>query len=172
MKKLFLLTFSFLSIQLFAQDLTNYEKAPIFPNCENEEIANLNNCFTEQLASFIYNNLSIPQIVKDDNYSGDVFVLFEVTKEGIFKVIYIDATYNELKESIRNVYQELPNIKPATYNGRPIFKQYSYRIKIPLEDPSQIKINEIKRSDTYHKILHTQREINVCPTCCYMSPQQ
>ncbi|MFK2819380.1 gliding motility protein RemB [Flavobacteriaceae sp. LMIT009] len=147
MKKLFLLTFSFLSIQLFAQDLTNYEKAPIFPNCENEEIANLNNCFTEQLASFIYNNLSIPQIVKDDNYSGDVFVLFEVTKEGIFKVIYIDATYNELKESIRNVYQELPNIKPATYNGRPIFKQYSYRIKIPLEDPSQIKIDEIQSAD-------------------------
>lgn len=147
MKKLFLLTFSFLSIQLFAQDLTNYEKAPVFPNCENEEIADLNNCFTEQLASFIYNNLSIPQIVKDDNYNGDVFVLFEVTKEGIFKIIYIDATYNELKESIRNLYQELPKIKPATYNGRPIFKQYSYRIKIPLEDPSQIKIDEIQSAD-------------------------
>jgi hypothetical protein len=147
LKKLFLLTFSFLSIQLFAQDLTNYEKAPVFPNCENEEIADLNNCFTEQLASFIYNNLSIPQIVKDDNYNGDVFVLFEVTKEGIFKIIYIDATYNELKESIRNLYQELPKIKPATYNGRPIFKQYSYRIKIPLEDPSQIKIDEIQSAD-------------------------
>ena len=123
MKKLFLLTFSFLSIQLFAQDLTNYEKAPIFPNCENEEIANLNNCFTEQLASFIYNNLSIPQIVKDDNYSGDVFVLFEVTKEGIFKVIYIDATYNELKESIRNVYQELT----ATTVKNQIFFEYSIK---------------------------------------------
>ena len=67
MKKLYLLTFSFLSIQLFAQDLTNYEKAPIFPNCENEEITNLNNCFTEQLASFIYNNLSKLILFRQDS---------------------------------------------------------------------------------------------------------
>ena len=155
-KNLFLLTFSFLSIQLFAQDLSNYEKAPVFPNCENEEIENLNTCFTQELASIVFNHLKTPKEVEEENYKGDVFVLFEVTKEGTFKVIYIDATYSSLKDAVNEVFAQLPKIQPATYNGRPIFKQYSYRIKIPLEDPSMVKIEEVEGSENKISKLEKQ----------------
>ena len=138
MKKLFLLALLVYSAQLNAQETNNYEKAPVFPNCQNETINNLDQCFKDQLATFIYGNLLVPQEVTDDNYEGDVFVLFEVTKEGVFKVIYVDATYSELKESVRQTFSKLPVIQSATYNGRPVFKQYTYRIKIPLVDPTHI----------------------------------
>lgn len=156
MKKLFLLAFSICSIQLFSQNIENYEKPPVFPNCQNETIDNLSECFKTQLASFLYANLTIPQIVTDDNYTGDAFVLFEVNKEGEFKVIYIDATYTELKVAIRSTFAKLPIILPATYNGRPIFKQYSYRIKIPLEDPSTIQTENIQ---TIEEGVSSQLEI-------------
>ena len=40
MKQLFLLICTTFSIQLSAQNLDNYEKAPIFPNCQNEVVSN------------------------------------------------------------------------------------------------------------------------------------
>ena len=79
--------------------------------------------------------LKLPQIVIDEAYKGDVQVLFEVNKKGEFKVIYLDAIYDELKEESKRVFELLPNVKPATYNGKPTFVQYSIGIAIPLIEP-------------------------------------
>ncbi len=157
MKQLFLLICTTFSIQLSAQNLDNYEKAPIFPNCQNEVVSNLNQCFKDQLASIIHGKLIIPQVVKDENYKGDVYVLFEVTAQGEFKVIYIDAAYKELKEAIQEVYSNLPDVQPATYNGRPVFKQYSYKIKIPLVDPSSIDQQENIDLETNEVLTEIER---------------
>src|SRR5690606_15481756 len=70
--------------------------------------------------------------VLDQNFKGEVSVIFEVDAEGTFKVIYTDAMYDELKEEAKRVFDLFPTIKPATYNGKPTFKQYSIAIKIPL----------------------------------------
>ncbi|RSK39792.1 gliding motility protein RemB [Mangrovimonas spongiae] len=110
-----------------------YEKPPVFPECENESIENIKTCFDNQIFSHIFKTFQVPDIVKDD-YEGDVAVLFEVDKEGDFRVIYVDAIYDELKDEVKNVFSKLPKIQPATYNGNPIFKQYSVVIKIPLQD--------------------------------------
>jgi hypothetical protein len=138
MKKLFLLPLIFFYLNALSQD-TNYEKSPVFPKCESQDLENLSNCFKSELAQFIHEKFKTPQVVIDENYMGNVFVLFEVTVEGNFKVVYVDATYTELKKEIKNVFSQLPKIQPATYNGRPIFKQYSYKISIPLEAPSAIQ---------------------------------
>ncbi len=143
MKKFFLLALSFVSLTIVAQDLSEYEKPPVFPNCENESIEDLKSCFYEQVSQLVYHSFKIPQIVKDENYSGSIVVLFEVDAKGNFVVLYVDAIYNELKKAVQQVFSEFPKITPATYNGNPTYKQYSYQIKIPLENPS----NSIQNSD-------------------------
>ena len=61
-------------------------------------------------------------------------MIFEVDTTGQFRVIYTDALFNELKEEAKRVFSDFPKTKPATYNGRKTFKQYSISIKIPLTD--------------------------------------
>lgn len=152
MKKLFLLFLIFFSLNVLAQDV-NYEKPPVFPDCETQDIELLSNCFKTELATFIHSNFNLPQVVIEENYKGNVFVLFEVTDKGNFKVLYIDATYNELKDEINNIFMQLPTIQPATYNGRPIFKQYSYTIAIPLMSPESINSsNKQSNVNTISKI--------------------
>lgn len=142
MKKLFLLPLIFFSLNVLAQDV-DYEKSPVFPKCESQDIEALSNCFKSELAYFIHEKFKTPQIVIDENYKGNIFVLFEVTNQGSFKVLYTDATYTELKIEIEEVFNQLPKIQPATYNGRPIFKQYSYKISIPLEAPSAVELSDV-----------------------------
>jgi len=124
------------SLNVFTQDLQDYEKSPVFPECESVSIKELKTCFNQQVAQFVYHNFNIPQIVTDDNYNGSIVVLFEVDANGNFVVLYVDAIYNELKTEANRVFATLPKIKPATYNGKPTYKQYSYTIKIPLEAPN------------------------------------
>lgn len=82
MKHYFLLVFGFLQITVFAQDITDYEKPPVFLECENQDVANLKSCFYNQLSQFVFTNFKVPQVVQDENYNGEVVVLFEVNAEG------------------------------------------------------------------------------------------
>ena len=116
----------------YSQDFLDYEKPPVFPNCDTEIVYDLKNCFLNELSQFISTNFVVPNNVDENNYKGEVVVLFEVNAQGRFVVIYIDAFYDELKEEVKRVFALLPSIKPATYNGITTFKQYSYHIQIPL----------------------------------------
>lgn len=120
-----------------AQTSSFYEKDPVFSNCEGVKIDSLKQCFNNNVFAYIHDNFKVPQIVLDDNYEGKIVVLFEVDKEGQFRVMYVDALYNELKTEVKRVFSTFPKIKPATYNGNATYKQYSIPIKIPLIDQTQ-----------------------------------
>ena len=123
---------------LFSQDQANtLETFPIFPGCADVPFSNEEACFKNQLLTFITSNFNLPQKVIDEKYKGEMAVLFEVDRKGIFKVIYVDAIYPELKEEIIRVFDQLPQIEPATYNGKPTFAQFRMPLQIPL-DPLQI----------------------------------
>ena len=154
MKKLplivFILGFCYYSL---AQVETEFEKPPVFPDCESVEFDAIRSCFYRELSSRIYKGFNLPDVVVDENYSGEVIVLFEVDAEGNFVVLYVDAAYDELKTETRLVFSELPKIKPATYNGNPTFKQYSYTIPIPLIDPEESESTDERSADkTYNEI--------------------
>ncbi|WP_282031314.1 gliding motility protein RemB [Winogradskyella eximia] len=119
----------------YTQTTLTYEKPPVFNECDSEAIGQLKSCFNFKLNTFIYENFEVPQVVTDESYKGDVQVLFEVNKEGEFKVIYLDAIYDALKDESKRVFDLLPKITPATYNGNPTFVQYSITIAIPLVEP-------------------------------------
>ncbi|AXG69508.1 hypothetical protein KORDIASMS9_01731 [Kordia sp. SMS9] len=126
---LVLLTFQ----TVFGQTSTNnYEKYPVFAACETVAIADLENCFNTTLRTFVNDNFKQPEIVEKENYQGELIVVFEVTKEGTFKVLYVDAVYEDLKTEIKRVFELLPTVQPATYSGKPAYTQFTMKLEIPL----------------------------------------
>ena len=109
----------------------NFEKYPVFSSCETVAAADSKDCFNQTLIAKIKTEFKIPQDILDTNYKGDMVVLFEVTKEGVFKVINITAVSEALREELKRVFDELPKVKPATYNGRPTYMQFSMPIPVP-----------------------------------------
>ncbi|MDN3664608.1 gliding motility protein RemB [Algibacter miyuki] len=134
MKQIIVLLFIFVQYFSPAQNNAYLEKSPMFPNCDSIAFNEQRNCFDNNVYNHIYNSFKVPEKVLNENYKGEVSVLFEVDTTGQFKVVYVDAVYDELKTEVNRVFSIFPKIKPATYNGRPSFKQYSMPIKIPLVD--------------------------------------
>jgi hypothetical protein len=160
MKKFILLIFTLMQLQLVAQDIAQYEKPPVFPECESQDFSNLKTCFYNQLTLHIFNNFKVPNIVAEENYQGDIVVLFEVDTEGNFVVLYVDAIYDELKTAARLVFAEIPKIQPATYNGNATYKQYSYKIAIPLKDPVSINAEAQAKTLPLNEIERAKREFD------------
>lgn len=131
-----LLVFLISSCILAQNNSASYEKYPVFPECSEVTNANLESCFNNTIKKFVFSNFQMPEIVSTKNYQGNVVVFFEVDKEGKFKVLYTDAIYNELKDEVKRVFEALPVITPATYNGNPTYAQFTMPIAIPLEAPS------------------------------------
>ncbi|WP_194766939.1 gliding motility protein RemB [Tamlana sp. I1] len=132
MRPFILLLLLIIQFNGYSQHSTLNEKPPVFPECEGVVVDSLQQCFDNAVFNHIYNNFKVPQRVYDENYKGKVVVLFEVDTLGRFRVIYTDAYDNELKQETLRVFSEFPTIKPATYNARKTFKQYSFPIQIPL----------------------------------------
>ncbi|MFI1771847.1 gliding motility protein RemB [Thalassobellus citreus] len=132
MRQYIVLLLLLVQYNMYAQSHSYYEKAPVFSNCETVDVDSLQNCFDKNVFTHIYENFKIPQKVLNEKYKGEVVVLFEVDTTGQFRVIYVDAMYDELKTEVKRVFSRFSKIKPATYNGRKTYKQYSIPIKIPL----------------------------------------
>ena len=131
---LLLLSLIFFSLQLNAQEFDiSSEVYPEFNQCETVEFQNQQSCFNQTLINFIISNFQIPQSVANNNFRGLLTVIFEVDKEGRFQIIYLDAAYDDLKNEMRRLFEMLPVIKPATYNGRPIHMQFKLPLRIPLQ---------------------------------------
>ena len=118
------------------------ETYPLFPECSDAGFPGEERCFNATLSSFVLENFKLPSKVTEENYKGEMLVLFEVDKQGKFNVLYVDAIYSELKDEILRVFEELPVVKPATYNGKPTYAQFRMPIRIPMDqnvlEPGQI----------------------------------
>ncbi|MDT0293456.1 gliding motility protein RemB [Mesonia ostreae] len=140
--------------------ISDVEQYPLFEECEEVAVRQQESCFKLSLNTFIKSKFEMPESLAKENFAGNVTVLFEVTKEGMFKVLYIDAISEELKTEMQRVFEELPVVKPATYNGKPAYIQFRYPIYVPFSGENKINIdpnnaiaqNEVKntkkRADT------------------------
>jgi|SRR5690554_273293 len=147
MKQFLLICFLSFTLSVFAQTpTTQYEIYPKFPECEGVDIQASEQCFTQTLQKFLLDNFEVPETVTQKNYKGNVNVLFEVTKEGDFKVLYVDGMYEELSAEARRVFEMLPKIEPATYNGAPTYVQFTVPIAIPLNKPVYDELGNIIES--------------------------
>ena len=121
----------FCNVLLQAQNSNPYEKYPVFEACATVEIAELPTCFETQVQQEFSNLFKMPEIVVKDNYQGRMSVLFEVTADGKFELIYTKAPYSELEDEVKSVFSQFPVIKPATYDGKPVYTQYALQVLLP-----------------------------------------
>lgn len=168
MKKIFLTfasTFCFLFA--FCQTENNAfsnlvgEQFPVFSKCENLKSAALQNCFYDEVQDFVFQNFVVPENLKQNNFNGNVKVLFEVDANGNFKVIYVNAIDESLINEAKNVFAKFQKIKPATYNGNPSFSQYTINISIPLKKSQTVAeaFAAQKKEDLKPKQLNELAEI-------------
>jgi len=124
-------------IEVSKQSRLSTERFPVFPECENEEVKALENCFYNQIQDFVFQNFVVPENLAQNNVQGTIKVLFEVDKNGGFKVIYVNTFDDSLTKETKRVFAKFPIIKPATYNGNPTFSLYNISIVIPLKSTDQ-----------------------------------
>lgn len=128
MKNLILILLLFNFIISFSQN----EKSPVYLGCENETLTNLETCFYSKVKSTVEKEFQIPDIVKKDDYKGILRIVFNVTKSGEFEILYVNSIYKDLENEARRVFNTLPKITPANYNGRAVEKQYILPLGIPI----------------------------------------
>lgn len=107
---------------------------PVFPGCEAQ--TDRESCFAEQLQGYIYDHFQVPDAAA--GYSGTVSVVFEVTAEGRFNVLYVDAAQPALADEARRVFGTLPSITPARNNGQPVYMKFTHRIALPLQRENHV----------------------------------
>lgn len=125
-----------LQLSFFGFSQKSNEQFPTFPSCENKQPAELEQCFYNEIQTFVFNNFEVSNSLPND-YKGVITTIFEVTDKGNFKIIYIDSNQKLLKEETQRVFNLLPSIKPATYNDRAIYSKFTIKIAIPLQNPAE-----------------------------------
>lgn len=141
---LLLAVFLLTSIASAQTQIGTAEIYPQFPKCEEVDFGAKEECFRTTLRGFLRDNFQLPEEVKKENFSGEIVVIFEVSEEGSFNVIYIDAPYASLKDEVKRVFDKLPRVKPATYNARPTQIQFRMPLDIPLREktPEEQEIDQ------------------------------
>lgn len=147
------------------------EVFPIFPNCENLEDKNLENCFYKEVQDFVFGNFQIPESLKEKKYKGEVKVLFEVDATGEFKIIYVSAASDELSKEAKRVFGNFPKIKPSTYNGKPTYSKYTISIDIPLKNSEQIAAEALAAAEILKPIEKPMTELDSIVYKKYNNPE-
>ncbi|WP_423819928.1 gliding motility protein RemB [Salinimicrobium sp. TIG7-5_MAKvit] len=163
MTRFYPLLIFFLPLFVFPQSFKgDPERFPQFSECREVAFDKQELCFNTTLKSKIKEGFILPAVVAEDNYRGEMVVLFEVTSDGNFQVNYINAAYPELKAELNRIFETLPKISPATYNSRPIDMQFRMPINIPLEagEPSAV-IEEENVSVVKAEVPEPQEEIDI-----------
>lgn len=95
---------------------------PRFDECGEQNTTELPACFTQQM------NFLIQEASKNWTLDGStnerVSVLFEVDKSGVFVLRYMDSPSEQLRDNVSDFFSALPQIQPASYNGRTIYMQF------------------------------------------------
>ncbi|MFZ4105116.1 gliding motility protein RemB [Flavobacterium sp.] len=154
LKKFFTTFLLFAMVVAFAQK--NSEQMPVFSSCEKLQGKELEACFFQQVQTFVYTNFQVPQNLIDSNYKGTIIVLFEVESNGTFKVLYIDANDAKLKIESQRVFEKMPKVTPATYNGTPTHAKYTIKISIPLQNSAASSVENPLQEDVT-SIIKTNR---------------
>jgi hypothetical protein len=160
MKKLLPLLILLVSTSAFSQ----IEKYPVFKNCDTLQIEQLQSCFKNELENIFLSDFITPEKVTKDNYKGTVNIVFVVTSEGNFKLVYVNSPYKEIEDEVKRVFKKLPQIIPAKYNNHSVEMQFGFPLKIPLVantpeeivlQPTTIVLTETKTEplDTVKKSL-------------------
>lgn len=124
--------YTFLILLLSSISYAQSERFPVYDVCKGQEITAIEDCFFSTTKKHFFAAFKTPAIVENEKYIGTANVLFIVTKEGNFKIIYVNTPYEEIKVAVQKAFRVFPKIVPAKYNNRDIEMQFELPIEFPL----------------------------------------
>jgi hypothetical protein len=149
MKKITLLIYFFLlPLISFSQE----EKYPDFTECKGETLENSSDCFYKKTKEIFYKEFKEPSVIKKESFKGTVNAIFVVTNDGLFKLIYLNTPFEELKKEVARVFAKFPKITPAFYNNHRVEMQFVFPLSFPL--PNDIQ------SDSISIVVTPKKDIN------------
>jgi len=111
--------------------LTFVEQMPRFPGCEDKATnAEREQCATQKLYEYIYNNLSYPNIARENGIEGKVTLRFAIDKKGkVSKVKILRDIGGGCGAVAANVIKGMNNLSqkwiPGRQGGRPVNVWYT-----------------------------------------------
>lgn len=111
------------------------EEMPRFPGCEDLGTKpQKEDCATRKMLEFIYGNLQTPELAREGDCSGAVFVAFIVEKDGTLTHIEIlrDPGCGWGAEVVRLV-GSMPKFIPGKQRGEAVRVKYQLPVKVTLE---------------------------------------
>lgn len=154
-----------------AQSGNSAERFPVFSECVNLDGKKLEACFYNQVHDFVFANFEVPEQLKQNNFQGNVDVLFEVDSNGTFKVIYVDATDEQLIKETKRVFAKFPKIQPSTYNGKPTYSKFTMKIAIPLKTREESAVKPLAQAETVYNKTKMLTELDSIAYKKFNSPE-
>lgn len=125
--------YTLLALFFSAISYSQSERYPVYDVCKGEDISVIKDCFFATTKKHFFGEFKTPPIVENEKYTGTAKVLFIVTKEGDFKIIYVNTPYEEIKKEVERVFTVFPKITPAKFNNRAIEMQFELPISFPIQ---------------------------------------
>ncbi len=108
------------------------ENVPVFPGCENASKEEQKACFQEKILEHVRKNFSYPEIAREMEIQGKVFVQFYIDSKGYVTGIRTRGPDRLLEKEAERIVASLPKMIPGNQRGR--------AVKVPYSIPINFKI--------------------------------
>ncbi len=109
------------------------EKAPIYPECAEQDSSELKNCFSDAISRFITENFNFSSTENYGDETFKIFVRFFINKKGQVTDISVRATSTLLERKLIRVIEKLPEMTPGKQKGKNVNVVYTFPIIIDIE---------------------------------------
>ena len=113
-------------------DYDEIDKAPSFENCVDVEIDESKKCFENYITEHIRKNLKYPKRALKNKIEGDVFIQFEISKDGYFINFTTIGPDKILEDEAYRIMAKLPKVKPGEYLDKKVNVLYGLPISFRL----------------------------------------
>ena len=124
-----------ISVEYRIPDQLDYDEidiAPRFPDCDDVEPEKSKECFENYINNHIEKNLKYPKRAMKNNIEGDVFIQFEITKDGYFINFSTIGPNKILEDEAYRIMAKLPQVKAGEYLGKKVSVLYGLPISFRL----------------------------------------
>lgn len=118
---------------------SDIEKFPVFDDCKQLGVKQVEDCFYTTLYDLLQQYYQHPQQV-NTTVQQKVTMRFEVDKKGKFIVIKSDAQQVSSSLAMIEAFKNLPIIDPPTFNGIPTYMQFVISVPVPMTNTGSFQV--------------------------------
>lgn len=93
------------------------EVPPIYPGCEGSREESMK-CLFEKMSEKFKKAFVFPSSLEKKEQR--IFVSFNVSNEGVVKIVSMRSQHKEIDEKVRKIFSDLPKLLPGTHRNKPV----------------------------------------------------